>query len=71
MPGRWVHLCQAIDFKTLKTQTVVNGVQADDVEAYSEKHNLSQPIGRVESLKDNFIIGLYGENGKWFGKQIC
>ena len=67
LPGRWIHICQAIDFNTMNPVTVVNGVMAADI-AYSELYNVSGPIGRIETLKDNFIIGLMGEEGSWFGK---
>ena len=68
LPGRWIHICQAIDFNTMNPVTVVNGVNRIMADAYAEFYNVSGPIGRIETLKDNFIIGLMGEGGNWFGK---
>ena len=76
MLNRWLHICQAIDFKTSKITTVANGFVAEDIPAntssysspYNRYHNESMPLGRIETLKDNLIIGLRGEPVGWTGK---
>ena len=70
MYNRWLHICQAIDFKTSKITSVVNGFVSDVIvyESFSGVYNGSNPLGRIETLKDHFIIGLVGEGGEWKGK---
>ena len=77
MHNRWLHICQAIDFKTSKITTVANGFVSEDIlgadiysynSPYYQHHIESTPLGRIETLKDNFIIGLRGEPLGWSGQ---
>ena len=77
MYNRWIHICQAIDFKTSKITTVVNGFVSDDIPAdkkwpyvspYYQVYNESNPLGRIETITNNFVIGLRGDAGSWSGK---
>ena len=74
MFGRWIHVCQAIDFITSKITSVVNGEVVDVANCcrnyYNKAYNESNPLGRIKSMKDNFIIGLSGAEDKWYGKFI-
>ena len=74
MYNRWIHICQAIDFKTSKITTVVNGFVSDDSTFQYMPFNESNPIGRIETMKDNFVIGLLGDSlgwtNPWYGKYI-
>ena len=70
MYNRWIHICQAIDFKTSKLTTVVNGFVSDDSTVQYRVYNQSNPLGRIETMKENFIIGLLGDKYSWYGKYI-
>ena len=66
MFNRWIHICQAIDFEAGTTENIVNGLNMD--ETVSKKYfNGSKPVGKMASMKDNFLIGLVGEGGAWHG----
>ena len=70
MFNRWIHICQAIDFKTSTITTVANGFVYEDSAIGWKPYNESNPLGRIEKMKDSFILGLHAEAYGWFGKLI-
>ena len=75
--NRFLHFCQAIDFQDSTIMTVTNGaVQEPSIrnDRYERDWNTywkeNGPIGNVESLKDNLVIGLIGRDGSWTGKIL-
>ena len=56
--------------------TVTNGAVIDPAgkerveKDWNEFWKENGPIGQVESLKDNFLIGLIGRDGSWTGNIL-
>ena len=74
--NRFLHFCQAIDFQDSTIMTVTNGAVLEPSAANERAENdwntywkENGPIGQVESLKDNLVIGLIGRDGSWKGKK--
>ena len=72
--NRFLHFCQAIDFQDSTIMTVTNGAvgkQSETLEKiWNEYWKENGPIGQVESLNDNFVIGVLGREGSWTGKIL-